>query len=350
MITWRGLDTSEARGHITGYKVSLSHNGTSLVESSLNPWLEARGLLEGRLYTVRVAGVTGAGVGPWSQAVLLDVGGAFPANRQDLEGDSDGSPSVLLAPPHPVWLLYLLVPILLIFLIGGVFYLRRQKCKSTPVNTPPGPPMYSSPTALYPSQHHVNMYGEQKLWRPSDSDKDSSVSSTRLLRPEHLINEYAEPRIHKLDDTTEPYATTALLAPSSPRHIRMQPTWRPDYGGDEGVQVNWAAFLPPPPSCPPPPEGDAISSSTTTESQDARMYSGASSQYDNTGGSEQYEKPCDGVSDHTYDLCTPPITSGPGHCRDPFLTFNSLQARRARAMRTEYHPPRVIESPRSNTH
>ena len=296
-----------------------------------------------------MAAVTGAGTGPWSQAVLLDVAGTYPDNRHLYEGRADGTP-VLYAPPHPIWLLYIIVPLLFFIILGVVIYVRRLKRKSAPVSTPQGPPLYSSPSGIYPSQHHVNMYGEQKLWKPTDSDKDSSVSSTRLLRPEHLINEYAEPRIHKFDDTTEPYATTALLAPASPRHIRMQPVWRPEYTGEEGVQVNWAAFLPPPPNCPPPPEGDTTSSSTTTDSQEARMCSGASSQYDNTGTSEQYEKPCDGVSEHTYDLCTPPITSA-GNCRDPFLTFNSLQARRARApIRADFHPPQIVESPRSNTH
>ncbi|XP_042876956.1 roundabout homolog 2-like [Penaeus japonicus] len=344
LITWSTLPVEQARGEVIGYQVTLTHNGTQTLETVQSPWLEARGLAPGRLYTVRVAAQTGAGLGPFTAPVLMDVGSA---DSQTQEDERDDDASVLYAPPQPAWLVYLLIPLVLLLSMGTLIYVRRLRGKSTPANPPHAPALYQDPS-LYPAHHTVNMYGEQKLWRPSESDKESSLSSTRLLRPEQLVNEYAEPRIQRANETTEPYATTALLvAPSSPRMTHAAP-WR-HQSDDSGVQVNWAAFLPPPPACPPPRDFDMGDPVGATDFCGGvyRVVTPSSSQYDNMGGSEQYERPCDATSEHTYDIYT---QVAPVDNRGGFLTFNTLQARDHRRARSESQPPVPGDPPQSNTH
>lgn len=365
LFKWEPLTKAEARGNITGYRVSITYNSTTTIEQTQNTSLEVQWLEEGRLYTVKVACVSGGGVGPWSAAESINVSKIPPAGHQDTAGGNSDVPLVLYAPPYPVWLLYLLVPTVIFFIIVTLLYLRKVHRKSAPssLDAPVGPNLYS-PAGVYGPGHGVNMYGEQKLWRPSDSDQDSSLSSARLLRPEHLANEYAEPRLRP-PDAAEPYATTALLAPAaSPRITRAPPSWGHGVtrcNGDD-IQVNWTALLPPPPSCPPPlalpshsVEGETCSSATTSESGGERRgyHTGSSSQYENAGGSEQYERPCDltaspcdGASEHTYAVYTPGHPEGRG---DVFQTFNTLQAHPVRRTRVDLHPARV-EPPKSATH
>ncbi|XP_069980591.1 protein sax-3 [Penaeus vannamei] len=340
LIKWSTLNLEEARGEVVGYQVTLSHNGTHTTETVTHPWLEADGLMTGRLYTVRVAALTEAGPGPFTAPVLMDVG---PSGAQTSHQNRKDDGSVIYAPPEPAWLVYLLIPVVLLLSAATLVYVRRLRGKTTPPAQPHAPALYQDPS-LYPTHHSVNMYGEQKLWRPSDSDKESSLSSTRLLRPEQLVNEYAEPRIQRANETAEPYATTALLAPGTPR-LAHGPTWR-HRSEDSGVQVNWAAILPPPPACP-PPHDMSVSAGGRDLPGLHMVYAAASSQYDNMGGSEQYERPCDATSEHTYDLYA---QVAPADCRGGFLTFNTLQSRGCRQVRADYPPSRPLDLPNTNTH
>ncbi|KAL7632939.1 UNVERIFIED_CONTAM: hypothetical protein RMT77_016766 [Armadillidium vulgare] len=355
LVKWEPLKKSEARGNVIGYRVYVSHNRTETIKETQNPWLEVQDLMEGRLYTIKVAAVTGGGVGPWSSPELINIAGIPPVGRQDSDDDDEEVPSVFYAPPHPVWLLYLLVPIIIFLIIVSLLYLRkiRRKSSSSSIDAQMGPTLYSS--SGYGPTHQVNMYGEQKLWRPTDSDQDSSLSSARLLRTEHLANEYAEPRIQRLSDAAEPYATTALLAPASPRNNRVPSAWRHDRCAED-IQVNWSALIRPPPRI--TAEGaDTCSSATTSESGERRHYhTGSSSQYDNNGGgSEQYERPCDTsapcdvVSEHTYAVYVPVPQNG-SHSADGFQTFSTLQGNPYRKVKTDLLPTRGIQPPKSNTH
>ncbi|XP_050710954.1 roundabout homolog 2-like [Eriocheir sinensis] len=245
LIQWSAVEGAAVRGRLLGYRVTLSHNGSHSTQTVASPWLEATGLHSGRLYTVRVSAITGAGAGPSSDPVLID---ARSLEEAQTAGDGVGG-SVLYAPPQPSWLAYLLIPLVVVLFLATAFYVRRLRHKAPPSNPPHAPSLYQDPS-LCPDHHSVNMYSEHKLWRPSESDKDSSLSSTRLLRPDQLNNEYAEPRVQRPNEATEPYATTALLAPPSP-HLQQGTPWR-HHSDDSGVQVNWAAILPPPPACPPP--------------------------------------------------------------------------------------------------
>uniref|UniRef100_A0A0P4VY26 Fibronectin type-III domain-containing protein n=1 Tax=Scylla olivacea TaxID=85551 RepID=A0A0P4VY26_SCYOL len=337
LIQWTGVEGAAVRGRLQGYRVTLSHNGSHSTQTVASPWLEATGLLPGRLYTVRVAAINGAGPGPSSDPVLLDT-----RSTDEALATEEGAGSVLYAPPQPAWLAFLLVPLLVVVFLATPWYVRRVRHKAAPSDPPHAPSLYQDPS-LCPDHHSVNMYSEHKLWRPSESDKDSSLSSTRLLRPDQLANEYAEPRVQRPNEATEPYATTALLAPPSPR-LKQAVPWR-HHSDDSGVQVNWAAILPPPPACPPPPDLD-LGDPSNGGPQGARRVCSATSQYDNMGGSDNYGRPCDAASEHTYEAYTQ-VTPTDG--RETFLTFNTLQGPGCRQVQVECHPPQP-ESPRNNTH
>lgn len=336
LIKWSTLTPEEARGEIVGYLVTLGHNGTLTTEAVTNPWLEADGLAPGRLYTVRVAALTDAGPGPFTSPVLMDAG---LTNMKTSYLDNDGdSGSVLYSPPQTAWLIYLLIPVVLLMSVGTLFYVRHLRGK-TATSTPPRAPSIYQDSSIYSAHHSVNMYSEQKLWRPVDYDKEFNASSKKLIHPEY---EYAEPRIQHLKDSTEPYATTALLTSSPPGSGYRSP-WI-HQSDDSGVQVNWTAFLPPPPSCPPPRDFDLSDLGRGRSSHTPISLS----KYDNLdGGSEQYERPCDIASNYSYAAYTPmPQSDSCGK----FPTFNTLQALEYRRVRTDFRPLHCVDPPKSNTH
>ncbi|KAK4287538.1 hypothetical protein Pmani_039392 [Petrolisthes manimaculis] len=339
LVRWSGISKEEARGEVVGYLVSLTHNGTQTTHTVHNTWLEARGLLPGQIYTVRVAALTGAGEGPFSAPVLIESHRGLLSDGTTMDGVGGVGDSVLYAPPQSAWLAYLLIPVVLLLLLATLWYIWRLRHKSPPSSPPHAPALYQDPS--------INMYSDHKLWRPAESDKDSSLSSSRLLRPEHLVNEYAEPRVqhHQANQSAEPYATTALLAPPSPRM-----PWH-HHSDDSGVQVNWAAILPPPPACPPPdldlgdPCQQVPRHSYTRASQYDNMSGGGSGGGGGGSGLEHYGHPCDNASEHTYEPYTQVVPS------DRFLTFSSLQGQGDNnKVRVECHLAQPTNPPRSNTH
>ncbi|XP_064085653.1 LOW QUALITY PROTEIN: protein sax-3-like [Macrobrachium nipponense] len=349
LITWSSLESDKARGVIIGYQVVITNNGTQTTEMVQDPRLEAHGLTPGRLYAVRVAAVTGAGIGPFSPPVLLDGGTKIDHSNQNVplipRGDNT---SVLYAQPQPAWLVYLLVPLVIILFFATIMYIRHLRHKIPVPKPSQANSVYQDPS-LYPAQHTINMYSEQKLWPSSDSDKDSSLSSSRLLRSDQQINDYSEPRVQRIDEATEPYATTALLAQESP-HLIHGPPWR-HHSDDSGVQVNWSAILPPPPSCPPPHDFDLGDPVGFTSPREVHIVCapGSSSHRSSVIGSEQYKRPCDASSDHTYDIYT---QMTPNSFRNGFRTFNSLQSCDCKQNNKECQSSNFssTEPPTSNTH
>lgn len=338
LITWSTLTPEEARGEVVGYQVSFNYNGTHTIETVANPWLEADGLMPGRLYAVRVAALTEVGPGPFTSPVLMDTGLSHINPRH--QNNDSSSPSVLYSPPQPAWLIYLLIPMVLLMSIATLFYVRHLRGKSATSNQSHTPSIYQD-ASLYSAHHSINMYSEQKLWRPSDYDKEINASSKKLLHPEY---EYAEPRIQKIHEATEPYATTALLA-SSPQGSGYRSPWI-HQSDDSGVQVNWTDFLPPPPACPPPRDFD-LGDLPKGRSYLERGAPLSTSKYDNMNGSEQYERPCDVASTHSYAAYGP--VSHTDSC-GKFPTFNTLQALEYRRVRTDFRPLHHADPPRSNTH
>ncbi|XP_047470913.1 protein sax-3-like [Penaeus chinensis] len=339
LITWSTLTPEEARGEVVGYQVSFNYNGSRTIETVANPWLEADGLMAGRLYAVRVAALTEVGAGPFTSPVLMDTG--LSHNHPRRQNNDSNSPSVLYSPPQPAWLIYLLIPVVLLMSVATLFYVRHLRGKSATSNPSHTPSIYQD-ASLYSAHHSINMYSEQKLWRPSDYDKEINASSKKLLHPEY---EYAEPRVQKIHETTEPYATTALLA-SSPQGSGYRSPWI-HQSDDSGVQVNWTEFLPPPPACPPPRDFNLGDLSRGRRSYLEKGSPLSTSKYDNMDESEQYERPCDVAPTHCYAAYGPvPHT---GNC-GKFPTFNTLQALEYRRVRTEFRPLHQADPPRSNTH
>ncbi|XP_069956737.1 roundabout homolog 2-like isoform X1 [Cherax quadricarinatus] len=341
LIKWSSISAEEARGQLVGYQVTISHNGSQTTEMVESPWLEAHGLLPGRLYTVRVAALTAAGSGPFSGPVLLDAG---PNDAHSIQINTHSDGTVIYASPQLEWLMYLLIPLVLMVCATTLLYVRRLRRKVPGCNPVHTPNVYQDPS-IYPDHHSINMYSERKSWRASESDMDSSLSSTRLLRPDQLVNEYAEPRMmqqQRLSITsTEPYATTSLLTTASP-HLNTSAHWQ--CSDDSGVQVNWNAFLPPPPSYPPPPDldlGDPTGSSNVY--RDRRVFSSA--QIYKKSKSEQYERPCDAALEHAYDQYTQGASS---EGRDGSLSFSTRLDRRQ--VLADYHPPPSAKPQHNNTH
>ncbi|XP_066951499.1 roundabout homolog 2-like [Macrobrachium rosenbergii] len=336
LITWTPLSTEEARGKVIGYHVTLTHNGTHITETVPSAWLEARGLTNGRLYTVRVAAITGAGHGPFSAPLLMDAGPGNTQTYHDVHAVNSDDPNVIFAQAQTGWLIYLLIPLVIVMFFATLFYIRRLHQKTPPSIQHPPPTVYQDPS-IYPAHHSVNMYSEQKLWRPGASG-DSSMSSGLPPCPDQMPNEYAEPRLQQANETAEPYATTALLVPASPRLGRNGGYWRGPHQ-DPNLHVNWNAFIPPPPVFAQP--------ATNQEHPSNCRMCIATSQYDNVGSSQQYNKPCDAASDHTYE---PYSQVAPVNVRDKFPTFNSLQAKGRQKACDETHSAENKNPPHSNTH
>ncbi|KAK8728120.1 hypothetical protein OTU49_009408, partial [Cherax quadricarinatus] len=334
LIRWSHISAEDARGKLVGYKVTISYNGSQTTETVMKPWLEARSLLPGHLYTVRVAALTAAGPGPFSDPVLLDAG---PNDAHIIHrGNVDSSGSVIYASPQPQWLVYLLIPLVLLVFMITLVYIRQLRKKASSSNPPQVSTIYQDPS-IYPDQNSINMYGENKLWHPSESDKDSSVSSARLFHPHKQMNEYAEPRVQELDDSTELYVTTALLTPPSP-NLNYNIPWQ-HQGDDSRVQVNWGAFLPPPPACPPPLDLDDLANGSNHQGPNKTS---PDSQHDNNCRFEECERAYSDASEHTYDVYTQVM---PVECQDGLLTFNTKLERDCRKVKVECHPSLSADPP-----
>ncbi|CAL4061311.1 unnamed protein product [Meganyctiphanes norvegica] len=335
LITWSPLTQFEAQGRVLAFKVLITHQNSQISETTQNPWLEVNGLEIGGLYTVRVAAMTSAGYGPYSSPILVDTASEAGISVQDT---SENPTSVIFSPPQPDWLLYMLVPVVILISVLTLLYVRRLRYKGMHSHSPHSQPVYQDPS-MYSGPRSVNMYGEQKLWWPAEVEIHGSLTSSKMR------NEYAEPKVEHSNETAEPYATTALLS-SSPRPMKS-PQWS-KYSDDSGVQVNWAAIIPPPPSCPPPIDRDLGDPRVYSE-PGLLLYKGSShySQYDNRGSSEQhYEWPCNTNSNSTQDVYSDILPPKGGSNR--FFTFNSLNRNGYHKGHTE-NIPKQGEVPTNNT-
>ncbi|KAK7037858.1 hypothetical protein SK128_027937 [Halocaridina rubra] len=320
LITWSGLSVKKARGNIISYQITLTHNGTEATEAVGTPWLEAHGLIPGRLYTVQVAARNSAGLGPFSSPILIDFDSINNYGHQPHGSESDEDPAVIYVPNQPDWFIYMIVPLVVLLFVVTILYIRRLHRKSLTANQPVIPTHYQD-TSTYPASNTINMYSEQKLWHLEECDKEYNHVSTCLLHSDQQINEYAEPRA-QANDAAKPYATTALLVHTSP-HMTRRPTWQ-NHQDNPGIPINWSAFLPPPPAHPPHHEtaaGDPLRHTLSQWQCDRRT---ESSGFSNNTLSEQYKRPCDNTSEHTYDMYTH-VTQNSN--RDKFTTFNALQSR-----------------------
>ncbi|CAL4097954.1 unnamed protein product [Meganyctiphanes norvegica] len=323
LITWSTLSQSEAQGKVMAYKVLITHQTSQIIKTAQNPWLEVHDLELGGLYTVRVAAMTSAGYGPYSSPILVDTVSEDEGSVQDT---SENPTSVIYTPPQPDWILYMLVPVVILISLFTLLYVRRLRYKGMHSHTPHSSSLYQEPS-MYSGACSVNMYGEQKLWWPVEVNNHSNLTSSKLR------NEYAEPKLNNSNETAEPYATTVLLTSLS--RPMKSPQWS-KCSDDSGVQVNWAAIIPPPPSCPPPVDRDLGDLRVYSE-PGLLLYKGSPhySQYANRERSEQhYEWPCNTKSNSPHEVCTDvfPPKGGPNR----FFTFNSLERNGYHKCQTEH--------------
>ncbi|KAF2353070.1 Fibronectin type III [Trinorchestia longiramus] len=300
LVTWEEVDSDHVPGRLLGYAVVASCNGTVEDHNVTTHWLELKNLTPGCLLTARVAAMTSTGIGPFSAPSLLKL--------EDPPSFANEGPAVkqdTVTPPHHMWLLYVLIPLLVLIIVGLVLYFKGYvRCQKSPDR-------YSHSDkcrdhSICSSHCHVNMYGEHhKTWSAMDTPR--LQPSACLLRHNHYVNDYAEPNNLMPSDGSqvEAYTTTALMAPTSPHHELPGPG-------------QWTAFIPPPPSCPPPPigqysgsEGTTCSSSHSSSDSYHRGFqnrqpmrvescSDAGPAY-SSGSCGGYKRPCDEASEHTYE-------------------------------------------------
>jgi hypothetical protein len=287
LVTWDEVDSADIPGRLLGYAVVASCIGTVTDYNVTTPWLEVKNLLPGCLLTTRVAAMTNIGIGPFSAPSLLQM------NTDQSLSNVQSVPTVehdLMAHPHHMWLLYILLPLLAAVIICLVLYLRGYlRCYKSPDKC--------RDHSVCSSHCHVKMYVEHhKTWSTADTLRIQPNSC--LLRHNHYVNDYAEPNNLMPSDASqvEAYTTTALMTQTSPLHELPGPG-------------QWTAFLPPP-SCPPPPIGQYSASEGTTCSSHSSGDSynrGYQSRHPDSGpvyngnSCGVYKRPCDEASEQTYE-------------------------------------------------
>lgn len=265
------------------------------------PWVELEHLIPGCLLTAKVAARTNVGVGPFSAPAFLQL--KKENNKIMNKSNSGVEQELLLTYSHHMWLLYLLVPLLVLIILGLALYIRGYvSCQKSPIRHSHWEKSHDH--SICSSHCHVSMYGEHlKTWPAIDSPQVHQNAC--LLRHNLYVNDYAEPNnlIGSETSRVEAYTTTALMAPTS-LHLDLN---------------NSPGFLPPPPpSCPPPPimhysgsDGTTCSSNSSHNSynkifqsrRDGRRVVDCSDSYHVylPGNCEEYKKPSDLVSENTYD-------------------------------------------------
>ncbi|XP_018014201.1 roundabout homolog 1-like [Hyalella azteca] len=302
LVTWEEVDPDHIPGRLLGYAVVVSCNGSVQDHNVTTHWLELKNLVSGCLLTARVAAMTSTGIGPFSAPTLLQL-----EDQPTYTNDEPAIKQDAMTPNHHMWLIYVLIPLLVLIILGLVLYLRGYvKCQKSPDRHSHSDKCRDH--SICSSHCHVNMYGEHhKTWSAIDTPR--MQPNACLLRHNHYVNDYAEPNnlVPSDGSQVEAYTTTALMAPTSPHHELPGPG-------------QWTAFLPPPPpSCPPPPlcqysgsEGTTCSSSHSSSDSYHRGFqnrqpvgvelcSEASCPVYSSGSCGGYKRPCDEASEHTYE-------------------------------------------------
>ncbi|KAK5642014.1 hypothetical protein RI129_008181 [Pyrocoelia pectoralis] len=220
LVRWSPPPPQHHNGIIIGYKlqikgvslrtVAINSNTTSLVISNLT---------NGPPYSAKIAGLTQAGLGPFSNSVPLSMT-HHSHNSRPLDG--------LVPFVEQTWFVVLLSILLLSLLtgIGGFIYIKRKRTLTKQMGHLTVPVTNGNPVNTKES------LWIDRGWRAGDTDKDSSLPLSPPLA------DYAEVDTKNLStfynrsspDTPTPYATTMLLPPPP----------------------SWTELIPPPPSHPPP--------------------------------------------------------------------------------------------------
>lgn len=220
-VKWMPPPPQHHNGVIIGYKIQIKGSAArSITINASTTSVLISNLTSGGLYNARVAALTSAGLGPFSNAVPL------------LTAPRAQSPQTLgpLVPlVRQTWFVVLLASLALLLLAGtgGLLYLKRRQSLSKQLGHLSVPVVNANLLSAKEDSLWID-----RGWRQADCDKDSSIP---------LANQpadYAEVDTRSLStfynckkspDNPTPYATTMLLPPP-----------------------NWSEIIPPPPDHPPP--------------------------------------------------------------------------------------------------
>ncbi|XP_065087850.1 roundabout homolog 1-like [Ochlerotatus camptorhynchus] len=294
-VRWSPPAKDQLNGVLQGYKIQVKVGNISklLAQMTLNASTTSvmlNNLTTGSSYSIRVGAFNRVGLGPYSKPVHLVMDPSFVIVPQGVhnsynEYENFRHHNFL----HETWFMIFVVlslfVILLFTIIGGVIFFKRRQGLGKPVVTVPIGARRDLPN-LSVSRKDNGIWIDRG-WRTCDTDKDSGLSSIKLLEGNQIYpnqamsdggTDYAEvdPRgvtsfynCRKSPESPTPYATTMLIngIPHSENgdlsyqgHDTFSSTsssFRSFYGyprPPNGNQVppNWVDYLPPPPEHPPP--------------------------------------------------------------------------------------------------
>ncbi|XP_044580244.1 protein sax-3-like isoform X1 [Cotesia glomerata] len=289
-LNWQPPLKSEQNGELIGYKIQIKSNSSNKVlgQMSINATTTSvtiNSLTTGGLYTARVAGLTRAGIGPYSNPAILNMDPGQLTQLPPRTDPSHGGMSVVTE----TWFLVLMIT-MVFTVVGGlaaVLYVRRRQAMSKQLghlSVPVG-------TANDICQLNKDTLWLERGWRPTNTlqsnDKDCE---TKLLNNQQMIapgivsmagSEYAEVNLttfyntrKQLQAPPEPYATTTLcvgnrspdsMEGSGQKSNSSDSCMKPDYSNLDSNQEHNQSTL--------SPSSDNASSSYTD---------------DNAGRSQQY--------------------------------------------------------------
>lgn len=218
-VRWSAPPPQHHNGVIIGYKIQIRGSAVrSLTMNASTTSVLISNLTSGGLYNAKVAALTNAGIGPYSNGVPL-----LTAPR----AQSPRTLGPLVPLVRQTWFVVLLAALALSLFAaaGGFFYMKRRQSLSKQLGH------LSVPVVNATQLNAKESLWIDRGWRATDCDKDSSIP---LAAPA----DYAEVDTRSLStfynckkspDNPTPYATTMLLPPP-----------------------NWSEIIPPPPDHPPP--------------------------------------------------------------------------------------------------
>uniref|UniRef100_A0A6E8W3W2 Uncharacterized protein n=1 Tax=Anopheles coluzzii TaxID=1518534 RepID=A0A6E8W3W2_ANOCL len=307
-VRWSPPLREHQHGAVVGYKIQVkSGNNASklLAQMTLNSTTTSvmlNNLTTGASYTIRVAMFNRLGMGPFSKPLYLVMDPSFVIvpqgvhnNHNQLYGDYDDRRHPQHQPHahnflHETWFMLLvvfsLVVVLVVTIAGGVVVFRRRQGLGKPVVTVPTLGGRRGDIANLSMSRKDGGIWIDRGWRTCDTDKDSGLSSIKLLEGSQTHHTYpladggtdyaeVDPRgltsfyNRKSPESPTPYATTMIIngIPRSDNgdlgyqgHDTFSSTsssFRSFYGyprpiNPNNVPPNWVDYLPPPPEHPPP--------------------------------------------------------------------------------------------------
>lgn len=411
-VRWSPPPKETQNGQLVGYKIQIKSNSSNKIlgQMSLNASTTSviiNSLSTGGLYTARVAGLTRAGIGPFSPPTLLNMDPGQLSQVPPRTDPSHGGMSVV----RETWFLILIITMVftIIAALLGTLYVRRKQAMSKQLghlNVPVG-------TANDICQLNKDSLWLERGWRPtntlqSSNDKDCE---TKLLNNQPLLapgivsmagSEYAEVNLTTFYNTRkqiqappEPYATTTLcVANPSPESMETSgqksnssdSCVKPDYSSldsnqdqnkstispssdntsvytDENMEIqrrpqyrindgnsqtmpNWCDMLPPPPEHPPPASSNSLAARLQHQSFSPHL------------AKRNAQSDMEGHSNNSQSPPTPPVRIGPAFSSSP-MPWNSQthdvaaslhQQGRYTTLPPQTNPPPVPSFPQGFNH